>query len=82
MKWLFIVKMHSDIYARSATGNTFFNVNRVLNPVQRGKILSKLKKETAQVALLQETHLSQTEQDLNMYCPPPLNKAIGEVWQS
>lgn len=38
-----------------------FNVNGVLKPVKRSKILSKLKKEKAQIALLQETHLSQSE---------------------
>uniref|UniRef100_A0AAX7UTV9 exodeoxyribonuclease III n=1 Tax=Astatotilapia calliptera TaxID=8154 RepID=A0AAX7UTV9_ASTCA len=38
-----------------------FNVNGVLNPVKRSKILSKLKREKAQVAFLQETHLSQSE---------------------
>lgn len=37
------------------------NVNGVLNPVKRSKILSKLKKEKAQIAFLQETHLSQSE---------------------
>ena len=35
-----------------------FNVNGVLNPVKRSKILGKMKKENAQVVLLQETHLS------------------------
>ena len=38
-----------------------FNVNGVLNPTKRSKILSKLKKEKAQIALLQETHMSQSE---------------------
>lgn len=38
-----------------------FNVNGVLNPIKRSKILSKLKKEKAQVAFLQETHMSQSE---------------------
>ena len=38
-----------------------FNVNGVLNPVKRNKILSKLRKEMAQIALLQETHMNQTE---------------------
>lgn len=37
------------------------NVNGVLNPVKRTKILTKLKKEKAQVAFLQETHMSQSE---------------------
>lgn len=35
-----------------------FNVNGVLNPIKRSKILSKLKKEKAQIAFLQETHES------------------------
>ena len=38
-----------------------FNVNGLLNPIKRGKILSKLRREGAQVAFLQETHLSETE---------------------
>uniref|UniRef100_A0AAQ6ABA7 Reverse transcriptase domain-containing protein n=1 Tax=Amphiprion ocellaris TaxID=80972 RepID=A0AAQ6ABA7_AMPOC len=38
-----------------------FNVNGVLNPVKRSKILSKLKKERAQIAFLQETHMSKLE---------------------
>lgn len=40
-----------------------YNVNGVLNPVKRTKILSKLKIEKAQVALLQETHMSQSEHE-------------------
>lgn len=38
-----------------------FNVNGVLNPIKRSKILSKLKKQKAQIAFLQETRLSQSE---------------------
>lgn len=38
-----------------------FDVNGVLNPIKRSKILSKLKKEKAQIAFLQETHMSQSE---------------------
>ena len=38
-----------------------FNINGALNPIKRSKILSKLKKERAQIALLQETHMSQSE---------------------
>lgn len=38
-----------------------FNINGVLNPVKRGKILSKLKKDKTQVAFLQETHLNDSE---------------------
>ena len=38
-----------------------FNVNGVLNVIKMNKILSKLKKERAQIALLQETHLNQTD---------------------
>lgn len=40
---------------------TTFNVNGVHNPIKRGKILSKLKKEKTQIAFLQETHLNETE---------------------
>lgn len=38
-----------------------FNVNGVLNPVKRSKILTKLRKEKAQIAFLQETHMSESE---------------------
>ena len=38
-----------------------FNINGVLNPVKREKILSKLKKDKIQIAFLQETHLSDSE---------------------
>ena len=38
-----------------------FNINGVLNPVKRWKILSKLKKDKIQIALLQETHLNDSE---------------------
>ena len=38
-----------------------FNVNRVLNPIKRSKILSKLRREGARVAFLQETHLTEVE---------------------
>lgn len=40
-----------------------FNINGILNPVKRTKILSKLKKENAHIALLQETHLDSTEHE-------------------
>lgn len=40
---------------------TSFNVNGIHNPIKRGKILSKLKKEKTLIALLQETHLSKSE---------------------
>ena len=35
-----------------------FNINGVLNPTKRSKILSKMKKENAQIVLLQEMHLN------------------------
>lgn len=38
-----------------------FNVNGVLNVIKLSKILSKLKKEKAQIVLLQETHMNQAE---------------------
>lgn len=38
-----------------------YNVNGLGNPIKRSKIISKLKKEGIEVALLQETHLSQAE---------------------
>lgn len=40
-----------------------FNINGVLNPIKRSKILSKMKKEKAQIVLLQETHLNSTEHE-------------------
>lgn len=38
-----------------------YNINRILNPVKRSKVLNKLKKEKVHIALLQETYLSTTE---------------------
>uniref|UniRef100_A0A3Q3A4Q3 Reverse transcriptase domain-containing protein n=1 Tax=Kryptolebias marmoratus TaxID=37003 RepID=A0A3Q3A4Q3_KRYMA len=38
-----------------------FNINGVLNPVKRERILSKLRKDKVQVAFLQETHLNDLE---------------------
>ena len=38
-----------------------FNLNGVFNMIKMNKILSKLKKERTQIALLQETHVNQTD---------------------
>ena len=38
-----------------------FNVNGLINPNKRGRILSKLRKDKVQIAYLQETHLSDVE---------------------
>lgn len=40
-----------------------FNVNGILNPAKRSQILSKMKKENAQIVLLQETHLTSAEHE-------------------
>lgn len=40
-----------------------YNINGILNPVKRSKILSKLKKEKIHIALLQETHLTAPEHE-------------------
>lgn len=40
-----------------------YNVNGLGNPIKRNKIISKLKKEEIEVALLQETHLTHVEHD-------------------
>ncbi len=37
------------------------NINGILNPIKRGNILSKLKREKIQIAYLQETHLDDPE---------------------
>lgn len=39
------------------------NVNGLNNPIKRQKVMTKLKKEGAQIIFLQETHLSQLEHD-------------------
>lgn len=39
------------------------NINGLCNPVKRGKVLAKIKKEKSQVIFLQETHLSQQEHE-------------------
>ncbi len=38
-----------------------YNVNGILNPIKRSKILGKMRKEGVGIALLQETHLSEKE---------------------
>lgn len=40
-----------------------YNVNGLGNPVKRRKIMTKLKKEEIDIALLQETHLTQVEHE-------------------
>lgn len=40
-----------------------YNVNGLLHPIKRSKILSKLKKEEIMVAFLQETHLTEKEHE-------------------
>ena len=39
------------------------NVNGLNNPMKRGKVIAKLKKEKSQVCFLQETHLSDQEHE-------------------
>lgn len=51
-----------------------FNVNGLGNPIKRSKIMTKLKREEVEVALLQETYLSDSEHEklkrwrFNQYC--------------
>jgi len=40
-----------------------FNVNGVLSPIKRSKILSKMKKDRAGIVFLQETHLTENEHE-------------------
>lgn len=40
-----------------------FNINGVLNPIKRNKILSKMKKENAHIVFLEETHLNSVEHE-------------------
>ena len=40
-----------------------FNVNGLLNPIKRSKILTKMKKEEAHIVYLQETHLNDKEHE-------------------
>lgn len=40
-----------------------FNVNGILNPTKRRQILAKMKRENAQIVLLQETHLTAQEHE-------------------
>ena len=39
------------------------NVNGLGNPIKRSKVMSKLKKEKADIIFMQETHLSQQEHE-------------------
>lgn len=41
----------------------YFNVNGILNPTKRRQILAKMKRENAQIVLLQETHLTAQEHE-------------------
>lgn len=38
-----------------------YNVNGLVNPIKRSKILTKLKRDKVEVAFLQETYLSDIE---------------------
>lgn len=38
-----------------------FNINGLLNPIKRKRVLSRVKKEQATIVYLQETHLNDTE---------------------
>lgn len=40
-----------------------YNVNGIVNPIKRSKILCKMRKEGVGIALLQETHLSEKEHE-------------------
>ncbi len=40
---------------------TTFNVNGILNPAKRSQILLKMKRENAEILLLQDTHLTPEE---------------------
>lgn len=40
-----------------------YNVNGVLNPIKRTKILNKMKREGVDVIYLQETHLTEKEHE-------------------
>ncbi len=40
-----------------------FNVNGMLNPIKRNKVLAKMKKEQAHIVYLQETHLNDKEHE-------------------
>lgn len=40
-----------------------YNVNGLGNPIKRSKVMSKLKREGIEVAVLQETHLTQIEHE-------------------
>lgn len=61
-----------------------FNINGILNPVRRGKILPQLRKDKIQVAFLQESHLNDSEHaKLNKsgFSFLPMDREGGEEWQ-
>lgn len=65
-----------------------WNVRGVHNPIKRRKILTFLKKEHIDIALLQETHLDDAEH-LKLHCPVELDRYFSphlppevEGWQS
>lgn len=58
---------HGDLENRSMTSGKIniisYNVNGLLNPIKRNKVLTKMKREQAQIVYLQETHLDLKEHE-------------------
>ena len=63
-----------------------FNINGVLNPVKRWKMLSKLKKDKIQISYRRHTSttlnmLNRINQDLNMFTFLHIYRGDGEEWR-
>lgn len=59
MRQVLLFQKHPDnqIMANGKIKITSYNVNGLLNPIKRNKILTKMKKEQAQIVYLQETQM-------------------------
>lgn len=58
-----------------------YNVNGLGNPIKRSKIMAKLKREEVEVALLQETHLLNSEhENFLINTRLPIDRAQREGW--
>ena len=55
--------LKGNIMQRRRIKMVSLNVNGLNNPIKRGKVFTKFRKEEMQVILLQETHLSAQEHE-------------------
>lgn len=63
LMWGYTLRGEQKLIMNNSIKIMSLNVNGLNNPIKRQKVMTKLKKEKAQVIFLQETHLSKTEHD-------------------